>query len=86
MELTYGDMLNILLSLLFPYQQPKPRNNTVAQIICSYNPNVPRVAKKLLKLLEDLGANPQFLEELKKQLQESLEADKLDGCIPIYKR
>lgn len=85
MEHTYGDMLNILLSLLFPHQQPKPRNHGVSSIICSYNPNVPKIAQKLFKLLEDWGADPQFLEELKRELRESLEADKLDGCAVIYK-
>ena len=82
--LTYGDMLNILLSLLFPHPQPTPRNASVKAIICSYNPNVTRISRRLFDFLESLGADKNFLERLRKELEESLKKDKLDGCVAIY--
>ena len=84
-DITYGDMLNILLSLLFPASPPTPRNSRVKQVICFYNPNVPRVASKLFSFLETLGADKKFLETLKKELSKSLDWDRRIGCIPVYK-
>ena len=84
-DITYGDMLNILLSLLFPSPPPTPRNPRVKQVICFYNPNVPRIGQKLFNFLESLGADKEFLEKLKKELEESLENDRKIGCIPVYK-
>ena len=85
-KLSYGDMLNILLSNLFPNPQPTPRSANVEQIICSYNPNVVMVSKKLFKFLESLGDDKTFMESLKKELEESLRRDRLDGCVVIYRK
>ena len=85
-NLSYGDMLNILLSNLFPYPQPTPRNQHVEQIVCSYNPNIKIITDKLFQLLKEWGADPHFLNELRNELEESLRRDRLDGCVPIYRK
>ena len=83
-SLTYGDMLNILLSNLFPSSNPAPRNKHVSAILCSYNPRAEQYAQRLFKLLREWGADPRFLRELEEEFKKSVEEDKRDGCIPIY--